>query len=84
MRKKFEITTHEAKTHLSKYLALVAEGAEVVIKKGAVPVASLVYLANTNKKTERPKVGTVTSEKVTYTKDCFDSLTQAELDEWGV
>lgn len=37
-----QVNTHEAKTHLSKLLAKVKEGHEVIIAKGGKPVAKLV------------------------------------------
>jgi prevent-host-death family protein len=37
-----EVNIHEAKTHLSKLLARVLSGEEVVIAKAGVPVAKLV------------------------------------------
>lgn len=37
-----EVNIHEAKTHLSRLLARVAAGEEVVIAKGGKPVARLV------------------------------------------
>jgi prevent-host-death family protein len=37
-----EVNVHEAKTHLSKLLARVAVGEEVVIAKAGKPVAKLV------------------------------------------
>jgi prevent-host-death family protein len=39
------ITTHEAKTHLSRYLAEVEEGKEFIIARGKTPVAKLVPLS---------------------------------------
>ena len=33
------VTVHEAKTHLSKYLAEVENGLEIVISRGKKPVA---------------------------------------------
>ena len=40
-----ELNVHEAKTHLSKLLALVSEGEEIVIAKAGKPVARLVPYA---------------------------------------
>lgn len=41
-----EVNIHEAKTHLSKLLQLVAEGEEVLISKSGKPVAKLVPINN--------------------------------------
>ena len=40
------VTVHEAKTHLSKLLARVREGEEIIIAKGKHPQAKLVPLSN--------------------------------------
>jgi prevent-host-death family protein len=45
-----EVNIHEAKTHLSKLLARVASGEEVVIAKAGVPVAKLVPVKKVPKK----------------------------------
>lgn len=37
-----EVNIHEAKTHLSRLLARVASGEEIVISKAGVPLARLV------------------------------------------
>lgn len=37
-----EVNIHEAKTHLSKLLARVAAGEEIIIAKDGVPVARLL------------------------------------------
>ena len=39
------VTVHEAKTHLSRLLARVEAGEEVVVARGSVPIAKLVPLA---------------------------------------
>lgn len=36
------VNTHEAKTHLSKLLELVAKGEEIIIAKAGKPIARLV------------------------------------------
>lgn len=48
-----EVNIHEAKTHLSKLLQLVAEGEEVLISKAGRPVAKLVPCANA-KRSRKP------------------------------
>ena len=78
-----EATTHEAKTHLSKYLKLVEEGEIVTILRSKQPVAQLISCQNAATR-KRPKVGTITSEGVTYSDDCFAPLSGEELDLWGV
>jgi antitoxin (DNA-binding transcriptional repressor) of toxin-antitoxin stability system len=78
------ITTHEAKTHLSKYLTLVTEGAEILISRGKEPIAKLVSIGASSLKARRPKVGVTTSLEVTYSNDCFSPLDKAELKIWGI
>lgn len=39
------VNVHEAKTHLSRLLARVEAGEEIVISRGGVPVARLVPVA---------------------------------------
>lgn len=75
-------TVYEAKTHLSKLLAEVEQGGEIVICRGAVPVARLAGLRNPPK--PRPKVGEVTSRPVSFQEGCFDPLTDEELEAWGI
>lgn len=78
------ITTHEAKTHLSRYLTLVSEGAEILIGRGKEPIAKLVGLGASAKKTTRPKVGTITTEGVSYSTDCFSPIQEEDLKIWGI
>ena len=47
-----EVNVHEAKTHLSRLLARVAEGEEVIISRAGKPVARLVPYG----KTSQPRV----------------------------
>jgi prevent-host-death family protein len=76
-----KVTTHEAKTHLSRLLASVESGEEVIVCKGRQPVAKLVpYRPIKNK---RPAVGTRTSKPVKYASDCFEPLSGRELEELG-
>ncbi len=81
------VTTHEAKTQLSRLIARVEQGEEVLICRGNVPAARLVPVASPKKVTKRrrrPRVGTVTSPGVTYTADAFAPMTDTELAEWGL
>ena len=45
-----EVNIHEAKTHLSRLLARVAEGEEVIIARNGEPVAKIVPIAKAGKK----------------------------------
>jgi prevent-host-death family protein len=77
-----QVTVHQAKTNLSKLLAAVESGEEIVVCKGKHPVARLVPLREEPRK--RPPVGVVTSKPVRYTDDCFAPLSKEELQEWGL
>lgn len=44
------VNIHEAKTHLSRLLARVAAGEEIVIARGGKPIARLVPIVNTGKR----------------------------------
>ena len=78
-----KVTTHQAKTHLSRLLGEVEAGEEVIVCRGDVPVARLVPATKAARKL-RPKVGTVTSEPVKVSKGAFAPLTAEELREWGL
>ncbi len=76
------VTVHEAKTHLSKLVAAVREGEEVIVCRGQEPVARIVPLRSRPR--ARPRVGEVTSAPVSYTEDCFLPVTDEEAAEWGL
>jgi antitoxin (DNA-binding transcriptional repressor) of toxin-antitoxin stability system len=80
------VTTHEAKTHLSRLIANVQAGEEVLICKGSTPAAKLtaVHAAAAPSRPLRPRVGTVTSEPVGLAADAFAPLGPDELGEWGL
>jgi len=77
-----QVTVHEAKTHLSRLLAAVEAGEEIVVCRGRHPVAKLVPVKEASRK--RPPVGVPTSKPVRYSMDCFAPLTDSELAEWGL
>ena len=55
------VTTHEAKTHLSKILARVEQGEEFTVCRGEVPVALVSPVVEARRPKQRPAVGTITS-----------------------
>ena len=77
------ITTHEAKTHLSRYLAEVEKGKEFVIARGRMAVAMLVPI-RPEEETPRPKVGDIKGEPFEFPDSAFAPLTDEELKEWGL
>lgn len=77
------VTTHEAKTHLSRYLAAVEAGDEVVIARGRKPVAKLVPY-ETGREKKRPKVGRTLGPKFAIPDAALAPLTDDELRDWGL
>lgn len=77
------ITTHEAKTHLSRYLADVEKGQEFVIARGKSPVAMLVPVKKVRPK-PRPKVGDIQGRPFEFPVSAFAPLNDEELKEWGL
>ena len=77
------ISTHEAKTHLSRYLARAEAGAEIVIARGRKPVARLVPLA-TEQATRRPKVGRTCGARFAVPAAALTPLSKRELKTWGL
>lgn len=77
------ITTHEAKTHLSRYLAEVEKGHEFVIARGKTAVALLTPVSKAAP-TPRPKVGDILGPPFEFPESAFAPLTEEELKEWGL
>ena len=77
------VTTHEAKTHLSRYLAAVEAGEEIVIARGRKPVARLVPFV-TGREKRRPKVGKTLGRQFDIPDDALAPLTGEELKDWGL
>jgi antitoxin (DNA-binding transcriptional repressor) of toxin-antitoxin stability system len=77
------VTTHEAKSQLSRLLAEVEAGEEVIIRRGDTPVARLSAI-KTKSRRSRPKVGTPTSASVSYAPDTFAPLDEEALKDWGL
>lgn len=74
-------TIHHAKTHLSKLVARVEAGEEIVLARGKTPVAKIVPLQPQPKK-ER-ELGWLAG-KVWMDEGFDDPMTDEELREWGV
>ncbi|MBA2433467.1 MAG: type II toxin-antitoxin system prevent-host-death family antitoxin [Chthoniobacterales bacterium] len=77
------ISTHEAKTHLSRYLAAVETGEEIIIARGRKLIARLVPYA-TDLAQKRPKVGQTLGPKFDIPDAAFAPLSEEELKEWGL
>lgn len=77
------ISTHQAKTHLSRYLVDVEQGQHFVIARGKKPVAMLVPLESQKAK-PRPKVGEIEGPVFEFPLSAFAPLDEAELHSWGL
>jgi antitoxin (DNA-binding transcriptional repressor) of toxin-antitoxin stability system len=77
------ITTHDAKTHLSRYLADVEKGKEFIIARGKSAVAMLVPVRDPKQK-PRPKVGRIKGPPFKFQTSALAPLTKRELAEWGL
>jgi prevent-host-death family protein len=78
-----QVSTHEAKTQLSRLLARVQEGEEVQICHGNKPVAKLVPIGSKSSSgRSRPRVGQKTSEPIKWSEEAFAPLTADELADW--
>lgn len=82
-----KVTTHEAKTQLSRLIARVRGGEQVLILRGDQPAARLVAVDADVRDLEppsRPPVGTTTSAPVRWSDDAFAPLDDEALREWGL
>lgn len=75
------ITTHEAKTHLSRYLAAIEQGEEFIIARGKKPVAILSPIPKLEKRS-RPKVGEMLDRPMSVPDSAFAPLSEEELKVW--
>ena len=74
-----QVNVHEAKTHLSKLLAEVEKGHEIVVARDGKPVAKLVpFPARKNRITFNDLKGKI------WMADDFDELPDALLKEWDL
>jgi len=74
------VTVHYAKTHLSKLLAQVEKGEEVIIARGDKPVARLVPVKP--KGTRVP--GLLKGRGSLSYEEAMAPMTEEELAEWGI
>ena len=71
------VTIHQAKTNLSRLLAEIEEGGEVLIARGRQPIARLVAL-----KPRRPRVYGALQGTAAIGPEFFDPVPDDELDAW--
>jgi prevent-host-death family protein len=77
-----QTTIHKAKSNLSKLVARVQAGEEVIVCRGHEPVAMLVPYRKRGAR--RPKVGEITSKRVKCKPNCFGPLSEKEMVDWGM
>ena len=73
------VSVHEAKTNLSRLIAKVEAGEEVVITRNNRPVARLVREGPAKKK---PLVGALKGQ-IAFDDSFFDPLPEEELARWN-
>lgn len=78
------ITVHEAKTHLSRYLAAVEEGQKIIIARGKRPIACLVPLHKPPDKPRRPRVGETLDGPFAVDASALAPMTDDELRAFGL
>jgi prevent-host-death family protein len=72
------VTIHDAKTHLSRLIAEVAAGEQVVIARGKEPVARLVPI----KTQKQGRVFGALRGRARVDRRFFEPLPAAEIDAW--
>jgi antitoxin (DNA-binding transcriptional repressor) of toxin-antitoxin stability system len=77
------ISTHDAKTHLSRYLAEVEAGQEFLIARGKRPIARLSPLHRPHRSI-RPKVGRMITKPFHVPAEALAPLSDKELKDWGL
>ncbi|MCY4388050.1 MAG: type II toxin-antitoxin system Phd/YefM family antitoxin [Desulfurellaceae bacterium] len=71
------VNVHQAKTHLSRLLAQVEDGQEVIIARNGKPVARLVSVQKRGKR--QPDIF---KGKIVIPDSFFDPLPEEELKAW--
>ena len=71
------VNVHQAKTHLSRLLAQVENGEEVVIARNGKPVARLMCVRNQRK----PQFGSW-KDQISIDDSFFEPLPEEELAAW--
>jgi prevent-host-death family protein len=81
MSKSSSVTVHEAKTHLSRLLARVEAGEEIVIARGKKPVGKLVPI---DQRLPMPRQPGRLKGIIDIGPEFFEPLPDEELEAWGV
>ncbi len=72
------VNMHQAKTSLSRLVARALAGEEVVIARNGEPLVKLVPV----EKKREPRVPGKYKGKIWIAPDCFDPMTEEELEDW--
>ena len=80
MKRARQVNVHEAKTQLSRLIAEVERGGEIIVARDGVPVARLVPFHSPVK--GRLRVGDWKG-KIWISPDFDAPLSEDELEEWG-
>jgi prevent-host-death family protein len=72
------VTIHQAKTNLSKLIQKVAKGEEVIIARGAKPVARLVPVGEVKGKRQPGSL----KGRLRVGPEFFEPLSESELSLW--
>jgi prevent-host-death family protein len=73
------VTTHKAKSELSKLLARVEAGEEIIIARGNKPIAVLMPI---NMRVERPRIPGSWKARFSVPSSVFEPLPEEELAAW--
>ena len=77
------VTIHEAKTHLSRLIAQVEAGDEVILARGRMPVAKLVPLGRPRQKRELGWLKGDSRGRDPLAYGFWDPIPDAELALWN-
>jgi len=72
------VNMHQAKTSLSRLVERALAGEEVVIARNGEPLVKLVPV----EKKREPRVPGKYKGKIWIAPDCFDPMTEEELEDW--
>ena len=79
-------TVHQAKTHFSRLLKEAEAGQEVVVMRGSKPVARIIAIDESvaSKAEHSFRLMGEFRDKISWTEDAFDPMTDQELEECGM
>ena len=72
------VNMHQAKSSLSRLVERALQGEEIVIARNGEPLVKLVPVS----KPREPRIPGRSKGKIWIAPDCFDPMTEEELEEW--